>query len=192
MWAPGARYHAISRRGPAFCGLYPAAHGVKPRYGFTRTCPLATRALKTALEAAGYPALMDRQPPLPRRGGTGRAAAIGDRLARRRRSGWHTAVLADDRDARSAPWCRWSSSERAGRGSAAPFLLMWTCFFTANAIRSRRTHSVISAPCLSAGRRSFSPVRASGLIEVQIWMVWVLGAGIIAANLSERFIGKYL
>ncbi|HET7158274.1 MAG TPA: hypothetical protein VFI62_04725, partial [Burkholderiales bacterium] len=25
-------------------------------------------------------------------------------------------------------------------------LLMWTCFFTANAVRSHRTHSIISAP----------------------------------------------
>ena len=33
---------------------------------------------------------------------------------------------------------------------------------------------------------------ASGFVEVHIWMVWVIGAGIIAANLSERFIGKYL
>ena len=33
---------------------------------------------------------------------------------------------------------------------------------------------------------------ALGFVQVQIWMVWVLGAGIIAANLGERFIGKYL
>ncbi len=78
---------------------------------------------------------------------------------------------------------------RAWLGSAA--LLMWTCFFTANAVRSRRTHSVISAPvyliaaALVAGN-------ALGFVEVQIWMVWVIGAGIIAANLSERFFGKYL
>lgn len=70
-------------------------------------------------------------------------------------------------------------------------LLMWTCFFTANAIRSRRTHSIISAPIyllaavLLAGN-------ASGLIAVDVWMVWVLGAGIIAANLAERFAGRYL
>jgi hypothetical protein len=69
-------------------------------------------------------------------------------------------------------------------GSA--ILLMWTGFFTANAIRSRRTHSVISAPVY------FLAATASGFVEVQIWMVWVIGAGIIAANLSERFIGKYL
>lgn len=70
-------------------------------------------------------------------------------------------------------------------------LLMWTCFFTANALRSRRTHSVISAPVylLAAAALAGS---ALGLIEVQIWMVWVLGAGILAANLSERVIGKYL
>ena len=74
---------------------------------------------------------------------------------------------------------------------ACAVLLMWTCFFTANALRSRRTHSVISAPVylLAAGVLAGS---ASGLIEVQVWMVWILGAGIIAANLSERFIGRYL
>ena len=70
-------------------------------------------------------------------------------------------------------------------------LLIWTCFFTANAIRARRTHSVISAPVylLAAAVLAGS---ASGLIEVQIWMVWLLGAGIIVANLAERFIGRYL
>jgi hypothetical protein len=70
-------------------------------------------------------------------------------------------------------------------------LLMWCAFFTANAVRSRRTHSVISAPIylLAAFILAGS---AAGLIQVQIWMVWLLGAGVIAANLSERFIGKYL
>jgi hypothetical protein len=74
---------------------------------------------------------------------------------------------------------------------ACAVLLMWTCFFTANAFRSRRTHSVISAPVylLAAAVLAGS---ASGLLEVEIWMVWMLGAGIIAANLSERFIGRYL
>ena len=70
-------------------------------------------------------------------------------------------------------------------------LLMWACFFAANALRSRRTHSVISAPIylLAAAAVAGS---AAGLLEVQVWMVWALGAGIIAANLSERVIGKYL
>ena len=78
---------------------------------------------------------------------------------------------------------------RAWIGSAT--LLMWTCFFTANAVISRRTHSVISAPVyLLAG--ALLAGSALGLIEVQIWMVWLLGAGIIAANVSERIIGKYL
>lgn len=70
-------------------------------------------------------------------------------------------------------------------------LLMWTCFFIANALRSRRTHSVISAPVYLAAAAALA-ASALGLIEVQIWMVWVLGAGIIAANLSERVMGKYL
>jgi hypothetical protein len=70
-------------------------------------------------------------------------------------------------------------------------LLMWGCFFTANALRSRRTHSVISAPVylLAAGLLAGNTL---GAIAVDVWMVWLLGAGIIAANLSERFIGKYL
>jgi hypothetical protein len=70
-------------------------------------------------------------------------------------------------------------------------LVMWTCFFTANAVRSRRTHSVISAPVylLAAAALAGS---ASGHLQVEVWMVWVLGAGIIAANLSERVLGKYL
>lgn len=70
-------------------------------------------------------------------------------------------------------------------------LLMWACFFAANAVRSRRTHSVISAPVylLAAAALAGS---ASGYLQVEVWMVWVLGAGIIAANLSERVLGKYL
>jgi len=70
-------------------------------------------------------------------------------------------------------------------------LLMWTCFFTANAVRSRRTHSVISAPVYLLAAAALAG-NALGLIEVEIWMVWLLGAGIIAANLTERFFGKYL
>lgn len=78
---------------------------------------------------------------------------------------------------------------RAWLGCAV--LLMWACFFTANAVRSRRTHSIISAPVylLAAALLGAS---AWELIAVDIWMVWVLGAGIIAANLSDRFLRKYL
>jgi hypothetical protein len=78
---------------------------------------------------------------------------------------------------------------RAWLGCAV--LLMWTCFFTANAVRSRRTHSIVSAPVylLAAALMGGS---ALGLVAVDIWMVWVLGAGIIAANLSERVVGRYL
>ena len=78
---------------------------------------------------------------------------------------------------------------RAWTGCAV--LLMWACFFTANAVRSRRTHSIISAPVylLAAALLGGS---AWGLVAVDVWMVWVLGAGIIAANLSDRFLRKYL
>jgi hypothetical protein len=78
---------------------------------------------------------------------------------------------------------------RAWLGCA--ILLMWACFFTANALRSRRTHSIISAPLYFLAA-SLLAGTASGWVAVDVWMVWVLGAGIIAANLSERFVGKYL
>ena len=70
-------------------------------------------------------------------------------------------------------------------------LLMWACFFTANAMRSRRIHSIISAPVYLLAAALLAGT-ASGLIAVDIWMVWVLGAGIIAANLSERFVWQIL
>ncbi|HUP39268.1 MAG TPA: hypothetical protein VM115_04045 [Vicinamibacterales bacterium] len=78
---------------------------------------------------------------------------------------------------------------RAWLGCA--ILLMWTCFFTANAVRARRTHSIISAPVYLLAAFLLAGT-ASGFVAVDVWMVWVLGAGIIAANLSERFVGKYL
>lgn len=78
---------------------------------------------------------------------------------------------------------------RAWLGCAV--LLMWCAFFTANAARSRRIHSLISAPVYLLAAALLAG-RASGLVDVQIWMVWLLGAGIIAANLSERIFGKYL
>jgi hypothetical protein len=70
-------------------------------------------------------------------------------------------------------------------------LLMWACFFTANAVLSRRTHSVLSAPVYALAAAALAG-KATGYLEVEIWMVWVLGAGILAANLSERVLGKYL
>jgi hypothetical protein len=78
---------------------------------------------------------------------------------------------------------------RAWLGCA--ILLMWTCFFTANAVRARRTHSIISAPVYFLAALLLAGT-ARGFVAVDVWMVWVLGAGIIAANLSERFVGKYL
>ena len=70
-------------------------------------------------------------------------------------------------------------------------LLMWALFFTANAVRSRRTHSIISAPVYLLAAALLAG-NAWGPLTIDVWMVWVLGAGIIAANLSERFLGKYL
>jgi hypothetical protein len=70
-------------------------------------------------------------------------------------------------------------------------LTMWTCFFTANAVRSRRTHSMISAPVYLLAAALLAGT-ALGLVEVRIWMVWVLAGGVLAANLGERFWGRYL
>ena len=70
-------------------------------------------------------------------------------------------------------------------------LLMWSCFFTANAVRSRRLHSIISAPVYLLAALTLAG-RALNVIDVQLWMVWLLAAGIIAANLSERFFRRYL
>jgi hypothetical protein len=78
---------------------------------------------------------------------------------------------------------------RAWLGCAV--LLMWSGFFAANAWRSRRLHSIISAPVYFFAAAVLAG-SASGLIDVQIWMVWLLGAGIIAANVSERVFGRYL
>lgn len=78
---------------------------------------------------------------------------------------------------------------RAWLGCAV--LLMWCAFFTANAVRSRRLHSIISAPVYLLAALALAG-KATNTVEVEIWMVWVLGAGIIAANLSERIFGKYL
>jgi hypothetical protein len=78
---------------------------------------------------------------------------------------------------------------RAWLGCAV--LMMWTAFFTANAVRSRRTHSVISAPVYLLAALVLAG-KATNTIDVQIWMVWLLGAGIIMANLGERFLGRYL
>ena len=70
-------------------------------------------------------------------------------------------------------------------------LLMWTAFSLANAIRSRRLHSIVSTPVYLAAAVALAG-SAIGRIDVQIWMLWMLGAGMIAANLSERLFGRYL
>ena len=70
-------------------------------------------------------------------------------------------------------------------------LLWWTAFSVANAIRSRRVHSIASAPVYLAAAVALAGT-AIGRIDVQIWMIWVLGAGMITANALERFFGKYI
>lgn len=86
------------------------------------------------------------------------------------------------------PFALWPAF-RAWLGCAV--LLMWSAFFAANAARSHRLHSIISAPIYLLAAAVLAG-KASNLIDVQIWMVWLLGAGIITANLSERFFRKYL
>jgi hypothetical protein len=68
---------------------------------------------------------------------------------------------------------------------------MWTVFSAANAIRSRRLHSIVSAPVYLAAAAALAG-SAIGRLDVQLWMIWLLGAGVIAANMSERFFGRYL
>ena len=80
-------------------------------------------------------------------------------------------------------------SGRAWIGLAV--LLMWTVFSAANAIRVRRVHSIVSAPVYLAAALALAGT-AMGRIDVQIWMIWALGAGMIAANLSERVFGRYV
>ena len=70
-------------------------------------------------------------------------------------------------------------------------LVMWTTFSLVNAIRSRRVHSIVSTPVYFGAAAALAGT-AMGRIDVQIWMIWLLGAGMIAANLSERFFGKYV
>jgi hypothetical protein len=70
-------------------------------------------------------------------------------------------------------------------------LSMWTVFSLVNALRSRRLHSIVATPVYLAAAVALAGA-ALGRIDVQIWMVWLLGAGILAANLSERVFGKYV
>jgi hypothetical protein len=70
-------------------------------------------------------------------------------------------------------------------------LLMWTAFSLINAIRSRRVHSIISLPVYMGAAVALAG-SAMGRIDVQIWMIWLLGGGMIAANLSERVFRKYV
>jgi hypothetical protein len=86
------------------------------------------------------------------------------------------------------PFALWPSL-RVWIGCAV--LLMWSGFFTVNAIRSRRVHSIISAPVYLLAAAVLAGT-ALNLIQPQVWMVWLLGAGILTANLSERFFRKYL
>ena len=69
---------------------------------------------------------------------------------------------------------------------AVVVLFMWACFFTANAVRSHRTHSIISAPVYFFAAAMLA-CSAWGLIAVDIGWV-VLGAGISPKSVA-RFVG---
>jgi hypothetical protein len=69
-------------------------------------------------------------------------------------------------------------------------LVMWTAFSLANAIRARRVHSIVSTPVYFAAAAALAG-SATGRLDVHMWMIWVLAAGMIAANVSERVFGKY-
>ena len=68
---------------------------------------------------------------------------------------------------------------------------MWTAFSVINAIRSHRVHSIVSSPVYLGASVALAG-SATGHIDVQIWMIWLLGAGMIAANVSERVFRKYV
>jgi hypothetical protein len=86
----------------------------------------------------------------------------------------------------------WSFFLRSGRAwVGVGVLLMWTAFSLVNAIRSRRVHSIVSTP-VYLGAAAVLAGTAIGRIDVQIWMIWLLGAGMIAANLSERVFRKHV
>ena len=70
-------------------------------------------------------------------------------------------------------------------------LSMWTTFSLINAIRSRRVHSIVSLPVYLGAAVALAG-SALGRVDVQIWMIWLLGGGMIAANLAERVFRKYL
>jgi hypothetical protein len=70
-------------------------------------------------------------------------------------------------------------------------LFMWTTFSATNAVRSRRLHSIVSTPVYCAATAALAGL-ATGRVDVQIWMIWLLGAGMISANLSERVFGRYV
>jgi hypothetical protein len=70
-------------------------------------------------------------------------------------------------------------------------LLIWTAFSIVNAVRSRRVHSIVSAPVYFAAAAALTAT-ATGRLDVQTWMIWMLGGGMLAANLGERILGRYL
>ena len=126
------QFHAEGLRFAAFTLL---PNGVRARYGFYRACPDRYTKFEKCLRNGRLSALMERVVP----GAPGRARGGGP-------TWWARPCSGSPLRSRSARWSRSRCFRvmRAWLGCAV--LLMWTCFFTANAVRSRRTHSIISAP----------------------------------------------
>ncbi len=138
--------YAISRRRTAICGIYPVPNGVHPGYCFYRACPDRYTKSKKCLRCGRLPALMERVVPGARDAARRHADLVGTPVF------WLTIAVTLCALVPLGLFPRM----RAWLGCAV--LLMWTCFFTANAVRSRRTHSIISAPVYSS-RPRFSRAR---------------------------------
>ena len=140
MWAFRTGYFSIPRRRTAFCSIYAAPDGAKQRYCLYRGCPLRDTQSEICTRGGRIPALMERVVP----GSRQRADLVG------------TAVFWAAIGVTLCTAIPFALFPAMRAWLACAVLLMWTCFFTANAVRSRRTHSIdlgagVFARCGRAG-----------------------------------------